>query len=108
MATPWTRLGSRIKSAAKREADRPEVDREHPAYRLRELQDFRVAVDREIDEEIVRARECGHTWSDLGGVLGMSKQGAQHRWRMAMERTGRAVYTGEHARSMTAFKVKQD
>jgi hypothetical protein len=109
MGTPWTRIAGRVNTAARHEAKRSPVDRDHPYARLTDLLTLRDVVENELDEHIIAARDRSScSWDTLGGLLGMSRQGAQHRWRIAMERTGRAEYVGRRARTMGELDVKQD
>jgi len=75
--------------------------------RLDELLPLARAVEQEVDEEIVRAREQGESWTMIGCALGVSKQGAQHRYRIAMTRSGRATTPGWTPRTMAEMDVKQ-
>lgn len=108
MATPWDRLGARIKRLRAEESQVPDELGYLAGERIRKIRDLALAVEQELDKEIVRARDQGASWSRLGDYLGMSKQGAQHRWRIAMTRTGGAVNPGWHARTMRDLVVKQD
>lgn len=108
MATPWDRLAARLKRLPAEHL----VD-EHgllAGERIEKLQEYMAAVEREIDEEIIRCRAQGASWPAVGRYLGMSKQGAQQRWRIAMVRTGREPYDGiEVPRRMADMRgVKHD
>ena len=107
MSSPWDRLAARVKRAGRSE-DQPDEHGYRAVARLDELVRLSAAVNQEIDREIIHAREQGAQWQLLGGVLGMSKQGAQHRYRIAMTNTGGAVNRGWTARTMRDLEVKQD
>ena len=107
MSTLWDRLGSRVKRAGRSE-EKPDEHGFRAIARLTELLPLATAVTTEIDQEIIRAREQGAPWAYLGAILGMSKQGAQHRYRIAMTRTGKATHCGTVARTMGELAVKPD
>jgi hypothetical protein len=82
-SSPWKRLQARI---ARYEADTEVVADEHgfrAAERIRRLERLRLAVEGEIDREILRAREQGASFGTLGF---RSRQAAHARWRAARRR----------------------
>ncbi len=44
------------------------------------LAERRDQVDGELVEAVRRARDAGRTWSEIGAMLGVSKQAAQRRY----------------------------
>jgi hypothetical protein len=52
-----------------------------PAARLEPVRRLREAVDKLEQAHIDAARDAGLTWSEIGAVYGLSKQGAQQRFR---------------------------
>ena len=107
MSTLWDRLGARVKRAGRSE-EKPDEHGYRAVARLDELLPLANAVRAEIDQEIVHAREQGVSWGYLGSLLGMTKQGAQHRYRIAMTQTGKAIHHGTVARTMGELEVKPD
>lgn len=107
MSTLWDRLGARVKRAGRSE-EKPDEHGYRAVARLDELLPLANVVRAEIDQEIIRAREQGVSWEHLGSVLGMTKQGAQHRYRIAMTQTGKAnpAWDGTVARTMGELGVK--
>jgi hypothetical protein len=57
--------------------------------------------DRLLHDSVGGARRAGHSWDAIGGVLGVSRQAAQQRFRAAAgepaEEPNRRVLTGVHA-----------
>jgi hypothetical protein len=51
-----------------------------PLEGLREFARLTGAVDKGIRDTVEHARRAGHTWSEIGGVLGISKQAAWERF----------------------------
>lgn len=45
------------------------------------LVEQREQIDRELDQEVRAARAANGSWSEIGAVLGVSKQAAQHKYR---------------------------
>ena len=90
MSTPWTRISKRVQLAGRAE-DQPDEHGQRALARINKLVPLRRLVDKEIDKEVVRAREQGASWSALGRALGMSKQGAAHHWRIAVTNPCAAV-----------------
>ena len=61
----------------------PEALREIDVTTLRavaELAAARAAIDDELTEAVRRARLENHTWSEIGAMLGVSKQAAQRKY----------------------------
>ena len=83
MSTPWDRISKRVKLARPAE-DQPDDHGQRSLARINELVPLRRLVEKEIDQEVVRAREQGASWTALGRMLLMSKQGAAHHWRIAV------------------------
>jgi hypothetical protein len=57
-------------------------------------------TDRLLREAVAGARHAGHSWDAIGGVLGVSRQAAQQRFRSAApgeDSEGRRVIKGVHA-----------
>jgi hypothetical protein len=52
-----------------------------PAKRLDAVRRTREAADKLEQAHIDAARSAGLTWSEIGEVYGLSKQGAQQRFR---------------------------
>jgi predicted O-methyltransferase YrrM len=48
--------------------------------RVAEVVEQRDAVDAELIEAVVAARRAGRSWSEIGTMLGVSKQAAQRRY----------------------------
>ena len=90
MSTPWDRISKQVRLAGRSE-DQPDEQGQRALARINELAPLRRMIEGEINKEVVRAREQGATWSALGRVLLMSKQGAQHHWRIAVAGPHRAV-----------------
>ena len=44
------------------------------------LTDLRKEIEAAILEAVRQARRAGHTWSEIGAMLGVSKQAAQHKF----------------------------
>ena len=44
------------------------------------LAESRERVDGELVEAVIAARDVGRTWSEIGAMLGVSKQAAQRRY----------------------------
>ena len=108
MGNLWDQLAARVERA-RRSEDRPDEHGARVMARLDELLPLAHEVEQEIDREIVRAREQGMSWSLLGATLHMSKQGAQHRYRVAMVNLRRAesTVTGAAPRTMAELEVKR-
>lgn len=60
-----------------------------PLERVDVARHVREVAERLEDEAVVQARKAGHTWSEIGALFGLTKQGAQQRFR--------PVPTAEHA-----------
>lgn len=60
-------------NALKRETD--------PLERLDFVRQAREATDALEDAAVTAARDAGYTWSDIGARYGLTKQGAQQRFR---------------------------
>ena len=84
--TPWTRLADRIDRYAEKTEIEPDEHGERSAARVRYLQQLEGAIRGEIDGEIIRAREQGARWGNLGM---RSKQAGQARHRAAVDRKAR-------------------
>lgn len=54
-----------------------------PADRLRAARRVREAADKLETANIEAAREAGLTWAEVGALYGLTKQGAQQRFRPA-------------------------
>ena len=50
---------------------------------LGELADQRAAVEAEVADAVRRARAANRTWSEIGAMLGVSKQAAQRKYGRA-------------------------
>ena len=83
-ATPWARLRRRIDGYEAKANLQPDEHGYRAKENIRHLQTLEQAVRREIDREIIRAREQGATWSMIG--FGRSKQAAQQRHAAALRR----------------------
>ena len=60
-------------------SDLKEVDTE--ALRtIAELADHRELVEGELTEAVRSARQAHHSWSEIGAMLGVSKQAAQRKY----------------------------
>jgi hypothetical protein len=81
--TPWTRLAARIERYAEKAEREPDEWGFRAAARVYQLQELAGAIQKEIDREIIHAREQGASW----GTLGMrSKQAGMARYRAAIAR----------------------
>lgn len=60
-------------NALKRQAD--------PLERLDLVRQAREAADALEASAVAAARDSGHTWAEIGDVYGLTKQGAQQRFR---------------------------
>lgn len=87
-ATPWSRLTARIIRYAEKTESEPDEHGCRSAERVRYLQQLDLAIRKEIDQEIIRARDQGAPWGNLGM---RSKQAGQARYRAAVERQGRRL-----------------
>jgi chromosome segregation ATPase len=72
-------------AALERWADRVETEdlREVDTSALRdiaELAERRTALESELAEAVRRAREAHRSWSEIGAMLGVSKQAAQRKY----------------------------
>lgn len=47
---------------------------------LGRLADQRAALEHDVAEAVRRAREASRTWSEIGAMLGVSKQAAQRKY----------------------------
>lgn len=56
---------------------------------ITELVDRREDVDEQITEAVIAARQADRSWSEIGAMLGVSKQAAQRRYSAKVP-TGRA------------------
>lgn len=54
-----------------------------PLIRLDAIRRSRLALDDLEIATVIAAREVGVSWRDIGAVYGLSKQGAQQRFRSA-------------------------
>lgn len=41
------------------------------------------AAEANLDRKVAAAREAGHTWQEIGDILGLTRQGALKRYRAA-------------------------
>ena len=82
--TIWKRLENRVKTARSRAEEAPDRLGWQASRNLDELWKLQAAIERMIDEELIRGREQGASWA----MLGTSKQQAQQRHRRALERQG--------------------
>ena len=90
MSTPWRRITAKIDKAAERSETRPD-DGQRALARIAELKELQRTVAREIDKEVLRARDQGASWTTLGVALGMSKQGAAQHWKIAERKKPRTT-----------------
>ncbi len=51
---------------------------------LAQLADERTSLERELREAVIAARRSDRTWSEIGAMLGVSKQAAQRKYGRAM------------------------
>lgn len=56
---------------------------------IAELVDRRIQVDEQITEAVISARRADRSWSEIGTMLGVSKQAAQRKY--SSEASGRGV-----------------
>ena len=59
-----------------------------PLARLDAVRVSRERLERLEAEAVTAARAGGATWRDIGGLYGLSKQGAQQRFQAAMKGSG--------------------
>ena len=52
-----------------------------PLERVDAVRRVREIAERLEHEAVMQARKAGHTWSDIGALIGLTKQGAQQRFR---------------------------
>jgi hypothetical protein len=66
-------------------------------------------ADRLLHESVSGARHAGYSWDAIGGVLGVSRQAAQQRFRSikAEDGDGRRVITGVHALNETEILARE-
>lgn len=57
-----------------------------PLERLAAIRNALTEIERLELETVIQAREGGATWGQIGRLYGMSKQGAQQRFRAAREK----------------------
>lgn len=69
-----------LRARIKTESDAHRAARE-PLERLDAARRLREAADELEAAAIADAREVGATWSDIGALYGLTKQGAQQRFR---------------------------
>lgn len=86
-ATPWARLRRRVDAYEKKTAERPEEYGRRACADLEQLVQLRAAIESEIDDAIIRAREAGASWTFI--PYGGSKQAAQQRHAAAVRRRQR-------------------
>jgi hypothetical protein len=55
---------------------------------IADLDRERAELDRELTEAIREARQAKHSWSEIGAMLGVSKQAAQQKYAKAVEGKG--------------------
>ena len=60
---------------------------EDPMARLDAARRLRRAADELEAAEVVAARDSGATWIEIGACYGLTKQGAQQRFRVARDET---------------------
>lgn len=58
---------------------------EDPVDRLDAVRECRERIECLEQDCVAAAREAGATWRDIGALYGLSKQGAQQRFRRAIE-----------------------
>lgn len=58
--------------------------------RIAELAEQREEVDDQITRAVVLARQAQRSWSEIGAMLGVSKQAAQRKYASSQESTSRA------------------
>src|SRR5882724_613756 len=56
-----------------------------PISRLEAARRLREAAEELEAAEVVAARKAGATWTEIGGCYGLTKQGAQQRFRAARD-----------------------
>lgn len=56
-----------------------------PLERLDALREFREQLEAMEQEAVSHARAWGSTWRDIGAIYGLSKQGAQQRFRRTVK-----------------------
>jgi hypothetical protein len=61
------------------EDDLREVDRS-ALREIAELAERRIVIDAELTEAVRRARLARRSWSEIGAMLGVSKQAAQRKY----------------------------
>jgi hypothetical protein len=54
---------------------------EDPIARLDAMRDAREQLERRERDAVAACRAAGHTWTDIGARYGLSRQGAQQRFR---------------------------
>jgi hypothetical protein len=65
-----------------------------PLDRLDAARIRREAAEAEETALVLAARESGHTWSAIGALYGLTKQGAQQRFRAEREHGDKAKAAG--------------
>jgi hypothetical protein len=53
--------------------------------RLRTLVARQVAAQQAVEDEILRLLGAGHSWTDIGAGVGLTRQGARQRYRRLLE-----------------------
>jgi hypothetical protein len=53
--------------------------------RLRTLASRQVDAQQAVEAEIVRLLATGHSWTDIGAGVGLSRQGARQRYRRLLD-----------------------
>jgi hypothetical protein len=87
-AEVWAVMERAWKLAAQFAVDDPSS----PLSALKTARDLAAAVDRATRAAVDRARERGHTWQEIGEVLGTTRQAAVQRFGRPLDpRTGRPM-----------------
>jgi hypothetical protein len=84
-ADTWQRLDRRVKTARARAEEAPDEHGIRASRNLDELRKLQWSIEKLMDDEIIRGRDQGASWS----MLGTSKQQAQQRHKRALERVNR-------------------
>ena len=61
-----------------------------PLDRLDAARIRREAAEADEAALVLAARESGHTWSEIGSLYGLTKQGAQQRFRAGRDQVDKA------------------
>lgn len=92
-STPRSRLASGVlppTEVGSTPASRPGLPPPDGCAKLRELAAGLLAAQRAVEEEIRTLLDRGHSWTDVGRALGLSRQGARQRYQSRLSAESRS------------------